>query len=378
MSNEASRGTRRYEVPIGVEIAVAWAWRIVLVGAAGYFVLRLLAHFSEVTVPVAIALLLSALLVGGVDWLEKHRIPRLLGTFIIVLGLLAALVGLFGLVGQQLSTQFDDLRESVVEGVDQLRDWARNGPLNLSDAQLAEWIKRAQDAGGTNDREVVSQATAVGTQIGHFVAGFFIALFSLFFFLYEGGRIWSWAVSLFPRGARPRVMSSGRAAWGSLTAFVRATVMVAFVDAVGIAAVALVLQVPLAAAIGVLVFLGAFVPIIGAFLSGLVAVLVALVAHGPVTALLMLAGVVAVQQLESHVLQPFLMGHIVALHPLAILLAIAAGVVAAGIVGALLAVPLAACVNSVVRHLAEGEPVATDGLLGDESRDLGEPPPATA
>lgn len=377
MSN-ASREPRRYEVPIGVEIAAAWAWRIVLIGAAGYFVLRLLVHFSEVTVPIAIAVLLSALLVGGVDWLERRRVPRILATFVIVLGLVAALVGLVGLVGQQLSTQFDDLRVSVIEGVDQLRDWARNGPLNLSDAQVTEWIKRAQDASAANDREVVSQATAVGSQIGHFVTGFFLALFSLFFFLYEGGRIWSWVVSLFPRAARPRVMSSGRAAWGSLTAFVRATVMVALVDAIGIAGVALLLQVPLAAAIGVLVFLGAFVPIIGALLSGLVAVLVALVAHGPFTALLMLAGVVAVQQLESHVLQPFLMGHIVALHPLAILFAITAGVVAAGIVGALLAVPLAACVNSVVRHLAEGAPVATDGLLGEESRDLGEPPPATA
>lgn len=377
MSN-ASREPRRYEVPIGVEIAAAWAWRIVLIGAAGYFVLRLLVHFSEVTVPIGIAVLLSALLIGGVDWLERRRVPRILATFVVVLGLVAALVGLVGLVGQQLSTQFDDLRVSVIEGVDQLRDWARNGPLNLSDAQVTEWIKRAQDASAANDREVVSQATAVGSQIGHFVTGFFLALFSLFFFLYEGGRIWSWVVSLFPRAARPRVMSSGRAAWGSLTAFVRATVMVALVDAIGIAGVALLLQVPLAAAIGVLVFLGAFVPIIGALLSGLVAVLVALVAHGPFTALLMLAGVVAVQQLESHVLQPFLMGHIVALHPLAILFAITAGVVAAGIVGALLAVPLAACVNSVVRHLAEGAPVATDGLLGEESRDLGEPPPATA
>ncbi|MFS0886120.1 AI-2E family transporter [Aeromicrobium sp. 179-A 4D2 NHS] len=377
MSNEA-RGTRRYEVPIGVEIAAAWAWRIVLIGGAAYLVLRFLAFFSEVTVPIAVGILLTALLIGAVDWLAKRRVPRILATFIVVIGLLIAVFGLFGLVGQQLSTQFDDLRESVVEGVNQLRDWARNGPLHLSDQQVTEWIQRARDAGSASDGEVVSQATAVGTQIGHFVAGFFLALFTLFFLLYEGDRIWSWVVSLFPRRSRDRVHSSGRAAWGSLTAFVRATVMVALVDAIGIAAVALVLQVPLAAAIGVLVFLGAFIPIIGALLSGMVAVLVALVAHGPVTALLMLAGVVAVQQLESHVLQPFLMGHIVALHPLAILFAIAAGVVAAGIVGALLAVPAAACVNSIVRHLAEGQTVQTDGVLGDESRDLGEPPPAQA
>ena len=380
MSNDASRGASRYEVPIGVEIAAAWAWRIALIGGVGYFALRFLAYFSEVTVPLAIGLLLTALLIGAVDWLQKHHVPRLLGSLVVVVGLLVVVSSLFFLVGQQLSTQFDDLRDSVMKGLDQLRDWARTGPLNLSDAQMTEWIDRVRAAGAAEDRQVVSQATAVGTQIGHFVAGFFLALFTLFFFLYEGDRIWSWATMLFPRAARPRVHSSGRAAWGSLTAFVRATVMVALVDAIGIAGVALLLQVPLAAAIGVLVFLGAFIPIIGAFLSGLVAVLVALVAQGPFVALLMLAGVVGVQQLESHVLQPFLMGHIVALHPLAILFAIAAGVVAAGIVGALLAVPLAACLNSIVRHLAEGETVKTDGVLGDESRDLGDPdpPPATA
>jgi len=369
---------RRYEVPIGVEIAAAWAWRIALIGGVGYVLLRLLAFFSEVTIPIAIGLLLTALLIGAVDWLQKRRVPRILATFIVVIGLLVAVFGLFGLVGQQLATQFDDLRDSVFEGFDQLRDWARTGPLGLSDDQWSEWVQRIRDAGSTEDREVVSQATAVGTQIGHFVAGFFLALFTLFFFLYEGDRIWGWFTSLFPRAVRARVHSSGRAAWGSLTAFVRATVMVALVDAIGIAAVALALQVPLAFAIGVLVFLGAFVPIIGALLSGMVAVLVALVAQGPVAALLMLAGVVAVQQLESHILQPFLMGHIVALHPLAVLFAIAAGVVAYGIVGALLAVPLAACVNSVVRHLAAGETVRTDGVLGDESRDLDDPPPLTS
>ncbi len=369
MSAQQPRGPARYEVPIGVEIAAAWAWRVVIIGAAAYLLARVLGHFSEVTVPVAVAVLLTALTIGGVDWLGRRGVPRIVATIIVVLGLLVGVFGLIGLVGQQLSTQFDDLRDSVVEGIAQLQDWARTGPLQLSDAQLADWVDRVKEAIASSDTQVISQATEVGTRIGHFVAGFFIALFTLFFLLYEGERIWSWVVGLFPRQSRDRVRSSGRAAWGSLTAFVRATVLVALVDAIGIAAVALLLQVPLAAAIGVLVFLGAFVPIIGALLSGMVAVLVALVAQGPVTAVLMLAGVIAVQQIESHVLQPFLMGHIVALHPLAILLAIAAGVVTAGIVGALLAVPFAACLNSVVRHLAEGAPVATDGVVGEESRD---------
>ena len=148
--------------------------------------------------------------------------------------------------------------------------------------------------------------TEVGTAIGHIVAGFFIMLFATYFFLADGARIWAWVVRLFPRAARVRADSSGQVAWRSLTAFVRATVIIAFADALGIMIVALVLKVPFVIAIGVLVFLGAFIPLIGATLSGSVAVLVALVTQGPIVALLMLGGVIVVQQIEAHVLQPFL------------------------------------------------------------------------
>lgn len=355
---------RRYRVPVGVEIAASWAWRLIVIGVAGYAIAWLLGYLSQVTVPLAVGLLLCALTAGAVDWLQRHYVPRLVATFIVMITMLLVVSALVTLVGTQLSAQFDDLRDSVVEGIAQLQDWAKNGPLGLSDAQLSAWIDRVQAAIASSDTSVVNQATEVGSRVTHFVAGLFIALFVAFFFLYDGARIWSWLVQIFPRVARDRVDSSGRAAWGSLTAFVRATVLVALADAVGIALVAVILQVPLALAIGVLVFLGAFVPIVGAFVSGMVAVLVALVAHGPVTALLMLAGVIAVQQIESHLLQPFLMGHIVAVHPLAIILAIAAGVVVAGIVGALIAVPFAACLNSVVRHLSSSDPPTADGLPG--------------
>ncbi len=184
------------------------------------------------------------------------------------------------------------------------------------------------------------------------VAGLFIALFCLFFFLYQGEQIWAWLVRLFPRQAREKADSSGRKAWVSLTAFVRATIIVAAVDAIGIALGAAVLGVPLVSAIGILVFVGAFVPVVGALVSGIVAVLVALVAKGPIVAIIMLGVVIGVQQLEAHVLQPFLLGRAVSVHPLAVILSIATGVVIAGIVGALLAVPTAAVLNTIVNHLA--------------------------
>ena len=339
-------------IPTGVDIAAGWAWRIVVIAVAAALGIWLLQFFSEISVPIAVALLLSALSGGGVNWLERHRIPRLLATFLIVGAILAVLFGLLTLVGQQVVTQLDSLKANVVEGISQVQEWFRQGPLGLSDAQAQAWIDEAKSAISSSDTSIVSRVAEVGLQISHIVAGFFITLFATFFFLYEGARIWSWIVVLFPAASRERINSSGHTAWLSLTAFVRATIVVALTDGIGVAIAAWILGVPLMFAIGALVFLGAFIPIIGALIAGSVAVLVALVAQGPWVALFMLLSVVAVQQFESHVLQPFLMGKFVALHPLAIIVAIAAGVVVAGVVGALVAVPLAACFNGVVRHLA--------------------------
>jgi predicted PurR-regulated permease PerM len=198
------------------------------------------------------------------------------------------------------------------------------------------------------------------------LAGLFIVLFATYFFLADGALIWSWMVRLFPRAGRLKADSSGRVAWRSLTQFVRATVLVAGTDAIGVMVWAAVLGLPFIGAIGVLVFLGAFVPMIGATVSGIVAVLVALVAQGPVTALLMLVGVVVVQQIEAHILQPFLMGRFVSVHPLGVIVAIAMGVIVAGIPGALIAVPLAASLNAVVQHLASETAV---GMDAEEARE---------
>jgi predicted PurR-regulated permease PerM len=365
--------SERYQVPAGVEIATAWAWRLLVIAAAGLAGIWLLRYFSEITVPLAIALLGTALTINAVNWLEAKGLPRVLATFIVVIAMLLAFFGALALVGQQLATQVTELRSNVVTGISQVQDWAKTGPLKLTDNQIQGYIDSAKETIGSSDTSIVARVGELGSTLTHVLTGFFIALFSAFFFLYEGKRIWSWIVALFPQAARARVDSSGATAWASLVAFVRATVLVALTDAVGIALGAWLLGVPLSFAIGVLVFLGAFVPVIGAFLSGLVAVLVALVAQGPWVALFMLIVVIAIQQLESHVLQPFLMGRLVAVHPLAIILAIAAGVTVAGVVGALIAVPLAACLNGVVKHLVS---VAQD-YQDDPEDDVGlKPEPA--
>jgi predicted PurR-regulated permease PerM len=206
-----------------------------------------------------------------------------------------------------------------------------------------------------NSSRLVSGALGVASTAADVASGLFIALFSTFFFLSTGGRIWAWVVTLFPRSARPRVEGAAVHAWATLTAYVRATVIVAAVDAIGIGAAAAILRVPLAVPIAVLVFLGAFIPIVGAFLTGVVAVLVAFVSQGPVVALIMLGAVILVQQIEAHILQPFLLGRAVEVHPLAVILGIGAGVLVAGIVGALFAVPLVAVGHVVSVYLRDGD-----------------------
>ncbi|TWD73424.1 putative PurR-regulated permease PerM [Kribbella amoyensis] len=346
----SSRGRVDTGVTPGMQIASAWAWRFLVVVAALGVIGYLLRYLSEVVVPVTVGILLTALLVPVTNALQKVRIPRGPSAGLTVVATIVVVAGLLTLVGTQIASQFEDLSTQVGQGVQELRDLARVN-LNITDADITNALNQLRDtvmSGGV----IGQRAAEVGTTATHVVAGLFISLFCLFFFLYQGEQIWAWLVRLFPRQAREKADSSGRKAWVSLTAFVRATIIVAAVDAIGITLGAAILGLPLVSAIGILVFVGAFVPVVGALVSGGVAVLVALVAKGPLIAVIMLAVVIGVQQLEAHVLQPFLLGRAVSVHPLAVILAIATGVVVAGIVGALIAVPTAAVVNTIVNHLA--------------------------
>lgn len=337
-------------VPLLLRFSAAWSWRLLVVAAFLYVVLRLFAVLSVVIVPVIVGLLLSAVASPIVDRLQRWM-PRSLATALVIVTGLAALVSVVALVAQQLSSGFGDLRDSFDSSLVKLENYLSD--LGLEPAQLRDFFDRVRDgvsgAGGGNFGGTLVAATSTA---GHFVAGIFIALFATIFFTYDGRGIWSWMVHLFPERARIRVHGSGERAWAVLTSYVRATAVIAAVDALGIGLVALILGVPFVAPIVVLVFLGAFIPVVGATISGIAAVAVALVDGGPVVALLMLAGVIAVQQIESHVLQPFLMGRLVRVHPLGVVLAIATGSVVAGIFGALIAVPLVAIVNAVGLYLA--------------------------
>ncbi len=371
----APSNVSRAEVPWGIDLAAAWSWRLLVIAAAGYLLFRVVGFFSVITLPLAVALLITALAAPAVSALGSRGFPRSLASILMVLGGLAVVGALLTFAGQQVASGAQDLADSTVSGLGQIKDWLKDGPLRASDSQINNYIQQAQDAisNQTGEGGAVRQVTEIGTTLGHLFAGFFIVLFSTYFFLADGERIWAWIVRLTPRAARPRVDSSGRVAWISLTQFVRATVIVALVDSIGIMVVAAVLGVPFVLAIGVLVFLGAFIPLVGATVAGSVAVLVALVDQGPFDALLMLGGVILVQQIEGHILQPFLMGRWVSVHPLGVIFALGAGVLVGGVAGALVAVPLAAALNAVGQHLASHTDVGDDSVeeLHEDYGELG-------
>ena len=289
-------------VPPLMRAASEWTWRLLLVAAGLIALFFALGFFSQIVVPLTIGLLLCALL-SSVHRRLSRIMPIAAAAALTVVGTLIVILGLLVLVGTQIRGGFDDMATQVSDGIQQIREYIRN-TLGVSDDQLGDYVDQARQ--WLSSANLGSRLSAAGVTAGHFVAGIFIALFSLFFFLFDGPRIWAYLVRLFPRGARSYVDSSGAVAWTQLTHYVRATILVAAVDAVGITAGALILRVPFAIAIGVLVFLLSFIPIVGAVLSGAVAVVLALVAHGPLTSLIMLAVVLAVQQLgafarEQHV-----------------------------------------------------------------------------
>jgi predicted PurR-regulated permease PerM len=344
------------EVPHSLRIAASWSWRLLVVGLLGWVLLRFIGTISIVVVPLAIALLLSALLAPAVGWMRHLRLPPSLATFVVLICGLAAVAGTLTLVINQFIDGVPQLTDNASEGIRQIQDWAKTGPLHLSNAQVNQAIDSAQNWINSNTSQLTATGFATAATLFEVLTGALLVLFSTFFFLRDGRKIWRFIVRLFPVNARWSLADAGDASWATLGAYVRATVLVAFIDAVGIGLFLVIFGVPFPFPLAALVFLGAFIPIVGASVSGAVAVLVALVDKGWVIALVILGAVIMVQQLEGHVLQPLIMGRAVAIHPLVVIIGIASGVVLAGIIGALVAVPLIAVLNTGVRRLARRRP----------------------
>ena len=353
-SAEERRAGEGYRVPFAVDVAGAWSWRLIVIAGAGWVVWKGLGHVSLLVIAMMVAMLLAALLSPTVMLLRKKGVRAGGAAAIAELGLLLLLAVIISLTGQQLVRGFATMANKAVQGYQQLVDWwLKSLGYDLGADQLNQLLHQIENTFMDNPNTVLNGVSRVGSTAADVATGVLLTLFTLLFFLMEGERIWLFVVGLFPKDAREAVNGAGRAGWKSLGAYVRVQILVAAIDAIGIGLGAAILGVPLAIPLGVLVFLGSFIPVIGALFSGAVAVLLALVALGPVQALIMLGIVLLVQQVESHILQPLIMGKAVSLHPLAVIFSVAGGSMIFGAVGALFAVPTLAVVNSVVRYLAD-------------------------
>lgn len=339
-------------VPRGLRVTTAYAWRFVVIAAAAAIFVWLVIQLKLLVIPLMVALLITALVWPAFSWLIRHRVPRWLSIVITVVGTLAIVAGLLTLVGWQVSLQWSDVQARTVTSVHQLRDYLISGPLHLTADQIDGYLQQAWDLIQQQASLLWSGALAIGSTLGHVGTGAVLALFILLCVLADGAGIWRWVVRLFPRKARAAVDGAGHTGWKTVVNYARTQLFVATIDAVGIGLGAFLLGVPLAIPVAVLVFLGAFIPIVGAVVTGAVAVFLALVYNGPWIALWMLVVVLGVQQVEGHILQPLLMGAAVKVHPLAVVLVVAGGAMIAGIPGALFAVPLAAFVNVVAVYLS--------------------------
>ena len=337
----------------------AWAWRLLVLLGAVVAAVWVLAKLELIVVPVALATMLAALLLPAVDWLDRRGAPRGGAVALILLSSFAILGGILTFVVSQFIKGLPELTVQVTKSIDSLRHWLITGPPHLSSDQI--------DHAGDSLIEAMQNNQAKSTTVTEIITGALLVFFTLIFFLYGGRNIWAFVTRMFPGDMRARVYDAGSAGFHSLIGYVRATFLVALVDAVGIGAGLAVMGVPLALPLASLVFLGAFIPLVGAVLTGFLAVVVALLTKGLIYALITLGLIIAVQQIEAHVLQPLVMGRAVSIHPLAVVLGIAAGGVLAGIVGALLAVPTIAFLNSAVRVLLADDPAAEEALLEQDA-----------
>jgi putative heme transporter len=332
-----------------------------LLVAAGLAVLGfVLVHLRLVILPVLAALFLATVLMPVSAAMRRRKVPPAIAAFLTILLAVLVLVGISALLAPPVADEVGDLEESFRAGVAEVGSTLENVGISQEEIDNAvdSGLQTLEDSSGAIGQGLVSGALLVFEVI----AGILLALVLLFFFLKDGDRMWSWLVDLLPRRRRDDANEVGRRGWSTLGSYLRGVALVALFDAVVIGVALAILGVPLVLPLAVLTFFAAFFPLVGAVTAGAVAALVALVSNGVVTALIVVAVITAVQQLEGDVIYPVLVGRIIELHPVAILLVLTAGAVVAGIIGALFAVPVAAVIWTAIKYFRDepdGEGAAT-------------------
>ena len=338
-------------VPGWLDTLAQFSWRllVVLVGVAG--LVFLFTRLYLVSLPIILALILATIAVPPARRLERRGVPGLLAALIVVVGGTVVFLGGIVLLVPAFTRQVAALGPTVQEAFERVLEWLDEGPLGLDRAEIETLVTDAVANVSQFSGTIASQVGSIAIAVGEVLAAFSLAVVLLFFFVKDGEQIVGWFIARAPERLRDDMRAAGARGWGALAGYVRGTAAIALIDAVGIGLGLLIVGVPLVLPLTLLVFLGGFVPVIGAFVSGLLATLVALATGGLTTALIVLAIVVLVQQVESNVLQPMIMRRAVSLHPIVILSVLTAGAVIVGIVGAFLAVPLAATLAAVGNEL---------------------------
>jgi predicted PurR-regulated permease PerM len=363
----------RVKVPLVLEGAAAWGWRIIVVAAAITLLVVVLIQLYVVVVPVVLALFLAAVLEPLAGWLRARRWPAGLAATAVFVGALAVLLLLLAWIGTSVAGQFEDVGEQLQEGVESAKEWAQGEPLNLPPERVDEIERDIRETIRGASAGLVEQAAGQARRAGEVLGGIVLMLFTLFFLIKDGARMSDWVVRRIPDDYRADVTALTVRGRRIMRQYLIATAATGFIDGVLIGIALWVLGVPLVIPVAVLTFLGGFIPLVGATVAGLVAAIVALVTNGLGTALLVVAATIAVQQIEGNLLQPLILERAVRLHPLVTVWAVGAGLVLGGLLGAFLAVPLVAIAVGVGSHYRSTPP--EEELPASEPAPEPEPPP---
>lgn len=342
-------------IPETLKTGAGITWRLLVLLAGLSVILIVMGRIFPVIFALFFAMLVTAWTQPLMNTFAKVM-PKVIAMILALMVITAAIVIILGIVITSSISEGPKLVESITTGFADIEAWMRTGPLHLSDDQINNFLKQAETFGGSIAKDLVGTAFSALGSVGTLIIAGSVFLFGVIFFLMSPVQIWNWLMSWVPKKARVRIDTSGHIAWDSISGYTRGIVIVAICDALLVFIGLLILQVPLAPALAAVVFLGAFIPVIGAPVATFFAAVVALAERGPIIALLVVALTVVVGSFDGDVLQPLVMGKAVNLHPLAIVIAIAAGSIALGIIGALIAVPIAGAIYGVAKYIAGRDP----------------------
>lgn len=340
------------------------SWRLLVIAGAIAVVGFLVSRLTLVVIPTLIALLVASVLHPLSDRLASRGLPAAVAALLVFLGVALVIGAGVAFVAPPVANELGDLGSILSTSQGGLAGWLEEEPFGLTSGDIEGYVDQLNDQIVANRGRIASGLLGAAVGVVEIVGATALAIVLAFFFVKDRDRLWQWLIDQFPRDRYEDVREAGRRAWESMQGYVRGITIIAIVDAVLIGAALIILGTPLALPLAVLVFLGAFVPIIGAFVSGLAAVAVALVTQGLAQAAIIAAVITAIQQLEGNVLQPVVMGRTVRLHPVVILLAVASGLIVAGIAGAFLAVPLVATATSAGSYLKARRQERSDAPTG--------------